>query len=723
MRGRADSIRRLTSLVLAVAFASGIDVGSAQATVATKTIRYHGYAVTVPRSWPVFDLAHRPQTCVRFNRHALYLGVPATDQVCPATAIGRTEAILIEPVGAAAARSGMASQAASPGGSSTTFAVASAGVEVTATWLRDRPAIVRALRRATLPAAALRHPARAALARTPRLVAHTAGGVYTGPGFDACHTPSANAMSAWSSSPYRAIGIYIGGANAACPPGPGNPNLTSTWIGSESAAGWAMIPTYVGLQAPSNSCGCAGITPSQASAQGTAAAQDAVAQAQSLGIPPGNPIYDDMEYYSRTQSNSSAVLAFLAAWTTQLHAAGYLSGVYGNADSAIADLVGQYGTTYQEPDDIWFAAWPGDGSQSTSDPNIPAAAWSNHQRLHQYSGAHNETYGGVTINIDGDYLDGATAAGGAASPPPPPPPTLSVAPTATGMTTLTAAWGGPGLASWQVLAGTDPSALVPIGLSAARGANTKFPVPSSAPYFAVQALGATGQPLATSATVTSPAHLLFFGHSVFVGASGGFGGLPVGCYLPTTCHLSTTVSLGRMTLSKTGAESIQSGSAGLVFFRLSPAALRLLDRTPAHRLLATVTIRDVTGQAAAASLALIPYSTRGRAPAHSLSPDPLIGPVGKTDFVYARGAGGILTSCGAVYACKISATLTVGRTTIAATRPELVGGRELGYVFFSLTSAGRQLLNLTAGNQLGANLTLRFGSDVSRSRITLVQFG
>src|SRR5205807_6642238 len=73
----------------------------------------------------------------------------------------------------------------------------------------------------------------------------------------------------------------------------------------------------------------------------------------------------------------------------------------------ISDLVAQVGTGYLEPDDLWIADW--NGKQSTSDPYIPSGDWSAHQRLHQYQGGHNETYGGVTINIDGDYLDGATA--------------------------------------------------------------------------------------------------------------------------------------------------------------------------------------------------------------------------------------------------------------------------------------------------------------------------
>ena len=48
-----------------------------------------------------------------------------------------------------------------------------------------------------------------------------------------------------------------------------------------------------------------------------------------MGIGPGSPIYFDMENYSRTATNSSAVLNFLAAWTTQLHAEGYASGDVG----------------------------------------------------------------------------------------------------------------------------------------------------------------------------------------------------------------------------------------------------------------------------------------------------------------------------------------------------------------------------------------------------------
>jgi hypothetical protein len=234
------------------------------------------------------------------------------------------------------------------------------------------------------------------------------GGVYTGLGFDACSAPSAARMSAWSVSPYHAVGIYIGGANMAC----AQPSLTPEWVSEQSAAGWHLIPTYVGLQAPHNSCGCAAISPGRASVEGAAAAADAVSQAAAVGIGPGNPIYFDMESYARGGANTSAVLTFLAAWTSALHAAGYKSGLYSSAGSGISDLRSRYGTSFTEPDDIWIGDW--NGQRNTASAYVPSGDWSNHQRLHQYEGAHNETHGGATINIDGNFLDGATAGASAA---------------------------------------------------------------------------------------------------------------------------------------------------------------------------------------------------------------------------------------------------------------------------------------------------------------------
>ncbi|MGH2910767.1 MAG: glycoside hydrolase domain-containing protein, partial [Solirubrobacteraceae bacterium] len=60
-----------------------------------KLVRYGAWSARVPRSWPVYRLGRDPHACVRFNRHAVYLGRPASAQDCPAHAAGRTEAILV----------------------------------------------------------------------------------------------------------------------------------------------------------------------------------------------------------------------------------------------------------------------------------------------------------------------------------------------------------------------------------------------------------------------------------------------------------------------------------------------------------------------------------------------------------------------------------------------------------------------------------------------------
>ena len=136
---------------------------------------------------------------------------------------------------------------------------------------------------------------------------------------------------------------------------------------------------------------------------------DAAADMQSLGIPAGSPVYLDMEHYHRTSTNTGAVLAFVSGWTAQLHRSGYVAGVYGTAASTIADLASRWGTGYPEPDDIWFAEW--NGQPTAASDYIPASAWPDQQRVHQYSGARDETYGDAPLNVDDDYVGGATAGG------------------------------------------------------------------------------------------------------------------------------------------------------------------------------------------------------------------------------------------------------------------------------------------------------------------------
>ncbi len=732
----AQRIRGIGLLAIAFSLLVCAGVASARPPALTKTIRYHGYAVSVPRSWKVFDLRNAPRVCVRFDRHAVYLGRPGSRQLCPAHAVGRTEAILIQPATAgvrrAIAHTATASSTAGVPhveGSATTFVAPHAKVLVTATWSRHASVVAHALHRASVPAtpvapvgAARAGPARAAAgAKAPPAAAHAAATTFGGLGFDACSTPSPAAMTAWGSSPYRAIGVYIGGVNAAC----AQPNLTPTWVAGEVVAGWHVIPLYVGLQAPSNSCGCAAISPAQASAQGTAAAIGAVTDAQGVGIPAGNPIYNDMEAYTVNTTNSNGVLAYLSAWTTQLQAEGYLSGVYSSTGSGVGDLVRQLGTGFAEPDDIWFAQW--NGVQTTSSASIPATAWPSHQRLHQYRGGHNESYGGVTINIDNDFLDGATADTSGtftnAALPPPPPPTLRVSPAVDGTTALSMSWnGGNGVASWRVLAGTGttPSALTGVASARARGASQRILLRSGAPAFAVQALDTSGQVLATSAAVRTPPHIAVYGHSAFVSSSTGTAGLPVGCFTGRTCRVSATVFAGRTTIATTGAERVNG--SGIVFFNLSATGRRLLAHARGHRLAVNVKVRDSSGTTALIPLTLIPFSTSGRGPQRSAAQSPPLRIVGVTDFVSDRGVGGILAGCGSSSACAVTTVVSVGRTVVARTGGELLGADELGYVIFSLTPRGRTLLARARNNQLGARVTITAGTATAAANIALVRF-
>ncbi|MEV4641324.1 glycoside hydrolase domain-containing protein [Actinoplanes sp. NPDC049548] len=242
------------------------------------------------------------------------------------------------------------------------------------------------------------------VAATPRpaVAAPVAPGTYTGAGFDACTAPSDSAMDAWLASPYRAVGIYFGGNNRGC----AQPNLTAAWVTRQQANGWHLLPLYVGPQA---SCTTSNkpyrIDDTQAAAQGRATADDAAVQATALGLGAQSVLIYDMEAYRTDDATCrSGVLAFMSAWTARLHDRGFLSGFYSSMSSGVADQVANYTTArYVRPDYLDFARW--DGVVTVSDSAIPASYWSPHRRIKQYQGGHNETYAGVTINIDNDHVD------------------------------------------------------------------------------------------------------------------------------------------------------------------------------------------------------------------------------------------------------------------------------------------------------------------------------
>ncbi len=703
-RGRGVSGRGIACCLLA-ALVCLAAAATAMATPVSRRVTYRGYTLRVPASWPVYRLGTNSTVCVRFNRHAVYLGRPGTRQRCPATALGRTEAILVAPANAP--------KSALPSGAGVGQHRV-ARLEVTATWNRDPGLVRRAVgAKLTVPP----EPAAATIARTALARAaarpYTAGAVYNGLGFDACSAPSTSAMSAWGSSPYRALGVYVGGANMAC----SQTNLTSAWVAQEWAAGWHLIPTYVGLQAPTNSCGCKAMSTNTTTAgeQGTAAAEDAVTHAQAVGIGAGNPIYDDMESYTRTSTNTAAVLAFLGAWTAQLHAEGYVSGVYSSSDAGMIDLASRYGTTYVEPDDIWVANW--NDSETTTDPNVPAADWAANQRLHQYRGGHNETYGGYTINIDGDYLDGATAFGAGVAGPP----SLRVSPAGNGSVQVSASWqGGLGLSSWLILGGTQPTTLGFVSHSVVRGAVTTVAEGSEYPYYEAEALNSTGQLLATSAVVTTSPHLAIYGRSVFVPAT-GLVGVPAGCFTGTPCKVALALYVGSRRIAHSGRENL-GNHGGLLFVSLSAADRRLLATARGHRLPVTVQATDISGAGAKTSMNLVPFDTSGRGPHRGTSDGPTLRLIGTSDYVYRDASGGILADCSGSSPCLVTTKLTVGRTTIATTGQEFIGANEAAYLSFKLSSAGRQLLAKAPGNMLGARVTLTDATATAHASIALSSF-
>jgi hypothetical protein len=721
----------LVALIAAIGLAATPRVASAAA--GGRTVRYRGLRLGVPAGWPVFRLGPRSTACVRFNRHAVYLGNPPADERCPAVAVGRTEAVLVQDLGSRAA--GLPT-----GGSAARVVMRSRGVVVTATWGADREVVQRILGR-RLRGGAVPPSARAAAAGAPSGAGPTAhaaaGATFTGLGFDPCSAPSPTQMQAWAASPYRAIGIYLGGVSMAC----AQTNLTAGWIQQQIATGWSFIPTYVGLQAPTNSCGCAGIQARNATAEGTTAANDAIAHAQAIGLGTRSPIYYDMEAYPLTRANDSAVNAFLSAWTSQLHAAGYVSGVYSSADSGIRDLAGQQGTSFLEPDDLWIASW--NGVESTADPNVPIGDWANHQRIHQYEGGHNETYGNVTLNIDNDYVDGAVAGPGNVIPAPAPTPALRVSPGADGSIAVQAQWPGePGIAAWQVFAGNTATVLTPFGAPSSGGATRMFKIHSQFAYFAVQALGSTGLAIGSSAAAPTPPHLAIYGRSSFVGTSGGFAGVPVGCFVATGCSIVTKISVGKAVIAQAGPQSVTGNAGVLVGLKLTAAGRTMLAKARNRRLAVVVSASDsqsssggagsggsgpgVNAPTASVPLNLVPYMTSGTSPMRLLTPSPTLRILAATAFVYGDSVGGILADCLSQSPCSPTVTIKDGSSTIAQTGPEELGAEELGYLPFKLTPRGRSLLVARVGNQLGARVQLtQTGGAVASSatgRIALVGY-
>ncbi|WP_210649410.1 glycoside hydrolase domain-containing protein [Nocardioides sp. SYSU D00065] len=249
-----------------------------------------------------------------------------------------------------------------------------------------------------------------------RQIALATPGDFTGYGFDQCLAPTQAAMNTWwRKSPFSAVGIYISGDSRACR---SQPNLSPTWVATQVARGWRLLPIALGPQAscqprfpryaddfsisPKPAGGYA-----KAAQQGAAEADKNAADAAAYGIGPGSTIWYDLEGFDLGDTHCrESALVFVSHWVTRIKQHGYVAGFYSSASSGIKmldDARTQRPGQFALPDRIWIARW--DGQANTSTTYIGEDGWRPGGRMKQYRGGHDETWGGVTINIDSNFID------------------------------------------------------------------------------------------------------------------------------------------------------------------------------------------------------------------------------------------------------------------------------------------------------------------------------
>jgi peptidoglycan hydrolase-like protein with peptidoglycan-binding domain len=237
-----------------------------------------------------------------------------------------------------------------------------------------------------------------------------------GLGFDACQAPSQDTMDTWRTmSPYWGVGVYIGGENRSCQ----QPDLSRSWVKTQHDRGWNVVPIWVDLQAPkaggyNGRCVDHAFTGStmsprnaSARAQGSRAADRAIARARDLGIAKGSTLFLDIESYKNQFSEcNQPVQNFQSGWSRRLHSQGWKSGYYSSLSTGInaLDFVRtQFPGTYVMPDAVWFAAANGRPNLDGG-PYLHDRYWRG-QRIHQYRLDVPRTYGGVELTIDQNAMD------------------------------------------------------------------------------------------------------------------------------------------------------------------------------------------------------------------------------------------------------------------------------------------------------------------------------
>ena len=244
-------------------------------------------------------------------------------------------------------------------------------------------------------------------------------GNFTGYGFDQCLAPTQKAMNRWlKNSPFLAVGIYISGDSRGLPRASPTSPRPGSRPSSRRAGGCCRSPSARRRPAaprfprydddetirPTRGPNGGYPTPGR---QGSRGGGKPSWPPPALGIVPGSTLWYDLEGFDHTRRDCrESALAFLSAWTNRC-----TPSATSPASTPAPGPASRCSTTRRvnRPAALHAARPDLDrplGRRGQHQHVVhPQRRWHPAGRMKQYQGGHNETWGGVTINIDRNFLD------------------------------------------------------------------------------------------------------------------------------------------------------------------------------------------------------------------------------------------------------------------------------------------------------------------------------
>lgn len=247
---------------------------------------------------------------------------------------------------------------------------------------------------------------------TPLVNASPASAVLPGPvveqgeAFDTASLPPTSDMTTWwSTTPYYAIGVYLGGENS------GGTNPGHAWLANVMTTGWDVWLLWVGPQSEcvdQSGLGTFSDDPTTAQDEGEEQADDAVAAATADGFGDEYLVYDLEAYDTDNSTCVTAAQSFVNGFEYEVHTVDHEHGaVYGS--SCASDLSG-YTVHSNVPEAIFPADYGYSDYATTPIQCVPDNAWDDNQRVHQWSGSTalrvKSGDSAPTWTIDEDCMDG-----------------------------------------------------------------------------------------------------------------------------------------------------------------------------------------------------------------------------------------------------------------------------------------------------------------------------